>query len=196
MWVVWTFVTFLAFARHATAEIYAYEDASGVTHFTNLRSEIPESERERARVVVSDAWLPSAAPAREAERVEARKEREERVSRRERMLPPPAPPAPPVSIERAGGTVQIQGPLAVAVAEPPVVSAPPAWVWVPPGLVTTAFDRGRSRHRTLRLLMEDVIFVPPHFVVPGVLVSGCPHPVLTYAGGPRYSCLEWLGAVR
>ena len=60
----------------------------------------------------------------------------------------------------AGGAVQINGPLAVAtsrVAESSrratAWSYPPAPWYYP--FVTTSFDRGRSRHQTLRMLLQD-----------------------------------------
>lgn len=197
MWLVWIVMTLHALVSAAAAEIYAYTDSSGVTHFTNLREEIPEAERERARVVVGEAWRPSARPEPEAEGTVRRGERELPRQERDAGLRPPAEVAslPPVQV--MGGTAQIQGPLVVGTAESPVVSFVPAFPWVSPGLVSTSFDRGRSRHRTLRLLMEETVFWPPLVAGPvGPLVAPCPYPILTFAGGPRYSCLEWRAVVR
>jgi hypothetical protein len=54
------------------------------------------------------------------------------------------------------GNVNIQGPLAVARADAsaPYVAVDPYYVDHYP-FVTTAFDRGRSRHQTLRMLLQD-----------------------------------------
>ncbi|MFN8641956.1 MAG: DUF4124 domain-containing protein [Candidatus Binatia bacterium] len=55
----------------------------------------------------------------------------------------------------SGGSIQLVGPLAVADAR----AAQPAWGYEGwPGyfpFVTTGFDRGRSRHQTLRMLLQD-----------------------------------------
>ena len=53
----------------------------------------------------------------------------------------------------AGGAVQINGPLAVASA--PAAVGPGYWPDYYPPFLTTSFDRGRSRHLTLRLLLQD-----------------------------------------
>jgi hypothetical protein len=57
----------------------------------------------------------------------------------------------------AGGTVEIIGPLAVANARSTDQGWGPYYGW--PGgyfpFVTTGFDRGRSRHQTLRMLLQD-----------------------------------------
>jgi hypothetical protein len=60
-----------------------------------------------------------------------------------------------------GGGVQINGPLAVAsnrASEGSGVGYPygfyPPWPWYYP-FVTTGFDGGRSRHQTLRMLLQD-----------------------------------------
>ena len=56
------------------------------------------------------------------------------------------------------GSVQINGPLAVAsVRNSDAGGYPgfyPPWPWYYP-FVTTGFDRGRSRHQTLRMLLQD-----------------------------------------
>jgi hypothetical protein len=60
----------------------------------------------------------------------------------------------------AGGTVQINGPLAIASTRTSEENGGypyglyPSWPWYYP-FVTTGFDRGRSRHQTLRMLLQD-----------------------------------------
>jgi hypothetical protein len=59
-----------------------------------------------------------------------------------------------MSAAGAGGSVRINGPLAVANATSPL----PYYGYLTPSyypLVTTSFDRGRSRYLTLRMLLED-----------------------------------------
>ncbi|GIW43252.1 MAG: hypothetical protein KatS3mg077_0534 [Candidatus Binatia bacterium] len=165
------------------AEIYAWRDADGVRHFTNVREEIPAAYREEAEVVVGAAWVPSARaelPACEAER----------PARQAQVVVVPRPAArreeratvanAPVIAE--GGAVSIQGPLAVAFHD-----TPPAWpVRARVPLVTTAFDLGRSRHLTLRQLAEEQRWIEEFLG----WSPGLPH-LLPFAGGPRPPCVAW-----
>ena len=148
-------------ASAARADIYEWSDASGARHFTNDKRGVPEEYRDTAQVFVADWSHPAeAAPA-----------------------PAPAAPDQPAQAQVAtdltgleaafeaglraamqsgggGGGVQINGPLAVAsnrASEGSGVGYPgfyPPWPWYYP-FVTTGFDGGRSRHQTLRMLLQD-----------------------------------------
>lgn len=141
----------------AHGQIYEWRDATGARHFTNRMDTVPTEQQPGARVLVAEPHK----PASEAE-------------------PPAAPPVEPRreaeviydysnlrdayaaglrdGLALAGGgageaidRVVIHGPLAVAGArvEQPFFS--PSYY----PLVTTSFDRGRSRHLTLRMLLQD-----------------------------------------
>jgi hypothetical protein len=153
------------FASTGRAEVYEWRDDSGARHFTNSMQGVPAEYQTAVRVVVADWDHPAALAPADA--------------------PVPPPPAPPAAAQvvsdnsaldeayaagmRAaqqfggggggGGGVQINGPLAVATnrtsdsAGVPYGFYPP-WPWYYP-LVTTGFDRGRSRHQTIRMLLQD-----------------------------------------
>lgn len=166
----------------AWGEIYSWRDEAGVRHFTNVREEIPPAYRERAEVAVSSVWLPKVEsaptscepeePGRQAQVVVVPGARA-----RERIRPQPAEP-----MVVQGGSVNIEGPLAVAVGPPPVNW--PVWGALP--LITTAFDRGRSRHLTLRQLAEEQRWLQETLGwSPGLLE------LVPFAGGPRPPCVAW-----
>lgn len=155
-------------AGTARADIYEWRDTSGARHFTNNKQAVPAEYQTSARILVAE-WErtvtaePAVAPS----------------------VPPIAQPAlPATTVVRSdavpwdeayaagmraalefggggggGGGVQINGPLAVASARTserddyPGAFYPP-WPWYYP-FVTTSFDRGRSRHQTLRMLLQD-----------------------------------------
>ena len=192
------------------ADIYQWVDAEGVRHYTNLLAEVPLAQRDTMRVVVDEqARRP---PAESTGVVAAEPVPAPAVAR------DGAPTAEGVSVCEAyvdglvrgfeagqalavapTETVEINGPLAVVRA----TSAPaPEWVadWPYEPLVTTAFDRGRSRHLTLRMLLQEQFaidrgapfvyperFLPPYHHAPiGVglnpfLPRGLPH------GTPRHT---------
>lgn len=148
-------------AGAASADILEWRDSNGVSHYTNLKDEIPNEQRDAAQVVVNErARHPQGA---------------ERAADVAPAVPEPRHQAQVIydrsavtqayteGLERgleaarasagSGGAVQINGPLAVANA-----AAPPSYAYLPPyvrPLVSTSFDRGRSRHLTLRLLLQD-----------------------------------------
>ncbi len=162
----------------AAAQVYEWRDASGSRHFTNEVENIPDTQREQARVVVraapprveDDEILSDTladAPAEESIRELRRRLRRER---RERYEPAPErvaqvvydnsfrfPRRQPVAPEVH---VNIDGPLAVSqVIVPPPYPVP---VYVDPGYdyyyepqVSPSFDRGRYRHRTVRMRLQD-----------------------------------------
>lgn len=171
-------------ASVACGEIYLWQDPAGVRHFTNVREEIPAEYRERVQVVVSSVWLP-----KEEFRVED-KACEQEPSRQAQVVVVPERkraaarvatlPTRPIIVQ--GGNVTIEGPLATAFA-PSTVN----WTgWLATPLVTTAFDRGRSRHLTLRQLAEEQIWLQETVGWPVSLWQLVP-----FAGGPRPPCVAW-----
>jgi len=184
----------------ASAQIYQWIDESGARHFTNDPEEIPESERERAEVVVRKprvevVAVPAPAPrapeevsspeaaqvsllAREARRLETerwRLRRERARRERERMEPRQAQVVYDHSLERAAPAAPVQpvvqdvqlnvsGPLAVSqvYVEQTNASGYDPYGYGPFGYdpyaygpaISTAFDRGRYRHRTVRMWLQ------------------------------------------
>lgn len=135
-------------AQIATAQIYEWRDAAGSRHFTTDLEDLPADQRLPPRIFVREsAWRSAAA----TEAVRQDRRREAQVvydhSRRRRAFEPEA---------AQGGERQIDGPLAIVRVEVPQV---PAFGCSPPfgfsPLVTTSFDGGRSRHQTLRMLLQD-----------------------------------------
>jgi hypothetical protein len=156
----------LAAISSARADILVWRDADGVRHYTNRADAVP-SDLTAEVLIRGDARVEPPAPAVVAE------------------PPAPAGPVVASDIARldeayragltaglglaadsgggggggaaAGGTVEIVGPLAVANARTTDAGWGPYSGW--PGgyfpFVTTGFDRGRSRHQTLRMLLQD-----------------------------------------
>lgn len=180
----------------ATADIIEWQDASGVRHYTNLKEEVPKESRDAAQVVVNEAarWPAGVAvgspaapqtaseePRREAEVVYDRSQTSAYIEGWRAGI------AANMPSENSGGSVQINGPLAVANALAP--SPYPAYVapyYYP--FVTTSFDRGRSRHLTLRMLLQHQFALdrdgpfayidyrqPPSIALNPFLPRGLPH---------------------
>ena len=181
------------------ADIYEWRDAAGLRHYTNVLADVPAEQQAAARKMIVEPPASSA-----------------------RAESPPAAAVPPhlaeVVVDPAslrdayaegvregaalaarapvsGGSVQINGPLAVSIAE--ASRAPRFEDALPyPPLVTTSFDRGRSRHQTLRMVLQDQFqfdrdgpFVYEGLIPPGPgpalhtrLPRGLPH---EGRGGPR-----------
>jgi len=158
------------------ADILEWRDASGARHFTNQRETVPAAHRGSAEVLIVDvprldppaaarAPLPPAAPPQLAPT-----EPDERYLAGLRAgmrlgADTDAGGSGGGAAEggaAAGGSVEINGPLAVTTVHVSDPAADGAWF---PGaygdwsgylsLVTTSFDRGRSRHQTLRMLLQD-----------------------------------------
>lgn len=165
-------VVLLAVPALARADILMWRDAHGVTHYTNSRALVPADAV--AALVLEEA---PAAPDAVAAAIESA----------------PADPEPPrmaqvvydpsvLAAAYAEGwqrgmamvqqtqngapvTVQINGPLVGGGGYGGIVD--PFWPYAP-SLVTTSFDGGRSRHLTLRMLMQDQFAVDregPYLVV-------------------------------
>jgi hypothetical protein len=155
----------------AGAQVYEWRDPSGSRHFTNDLEGIPDAQREGARVVVRAEPVRQADPAAtDADAEESPRERRRR-ERRERYAREPVRSAQVVydnsfRFQRPQAAVpdvyvNIEGPLAVSqVVVPP---APPVPVFLQDPyydpyyepLVSTSFDRGRYRHRTVRMRLQD-----------------------------------------
>jgi uncharacterized protein DUF4124 len=160
-------VILLCCSGAAGADIIEWQDADGVRHYTNLKGEVPKEQAASTRVVVDEvarqpAGTSDAAgesrpapqsiePRREAEVVYDRSQLSEAYLRGLRRG---LETAGIVAGGGGGGGVRINGPLAIANAARPA----PYYDQYYPGyypLLTTSFDRGRSRHLTLRLLLQD-----------------------------------------
>lgn len=160
----------LAFPSLAGADIFMWRDERGVKHYTNSKDLVPAETS--AILVVRDAPAPPpelrvAAPAPSRPAIEAR-DFEEAVDesiiasayaqgyQRALANTQQQAAAPPVN-------VQINGPFVAAAASGGNdyggyggYGYGPNWLdYNSPALVTTSFDRGRSRHLTLRMLMQD-----------------------------------------
>jgi hypothetical protein len=154
-------------ATAASADIVEWKDAEGVRHYTNIEAEVPPAYRQSVLVVVNEQARPIPA----AESTEAPGQQPVVAKADEPVRPaegahdwPPGTEAYLAGLERglqlgravrAGGDVNIIGPLAVASA---AGAGPGVGYFLPSPvvpLVTTSFDRGRSRHRTLRMLLQD-----------------------------------------
>jgi hypothetical protein len=165
-WAVIAAATLLAGA--ARADVYEWRDPSGARHFTNSKQGVPAEYQAAAHIIVAD-WEHYPAAEAPAPAVPA-------------AAAPPQPAQAEVATEGppwneayaagmraamelgggggAGGSVQINGPLAIASVRTPQTyggypsALYPPWPWYYP-FVTTSFDRGRSRHQTLRMLLQD-----------------------------------------
>jgi hypothetical protein len=148
----------------AGADIIEWRDADGVRHYTNLKAEVPKEQERATRVIVDElARCPDggAVPAVALQPVPPQRESRheaEVVYDRSRLseaylrgLQRGLEAAGVVAGGGAGGGVQINGPLAVVKTANPLPDYYPGYY----PLVTTSFDRGRSRHLTLRMLLQD-----------------------------------------
>jgi hypothetical protein len=158
--VVLALLLYVGAAAHA--DIYEWRDANGNRHFTNLLTNVPAAQQPDARVIVTataptELGVPAAAPPAEAPRTEAQ------IVYDYSRQPDPYTQGLEDGIALARsvapadeGDVYINGPLAVANADPYVaVTTPYPYYYPEYPLVTTSFDRGRSRHKTLRMLLQD-----------------------------------------
>jgi hypothetical protein len=161
----------------ASADILEWRDASGARHFTNHRETVPAAHRDRAEVLIVDVPRPD--PPAEAVRAPLAQAAPPPVSPAEaderylaglragmRLGADTAAAGGGGGAAEggaaAGGSVEINGPLAVTTVHVSDTAGDGAWF---PGaygdwsgylpLVTTSFDRGRSRHQTLRMLLQD-----------------------------------------
>jgi hypothetical protein len=149
------------------AEIYEWRDASGARHFTNNKQGVPAEYQASTRILVADWQSPPdvPVPAAAASTAPAPAQRAEVVADAVVWDAGYQAGVQDAMIDGGGGgggggAVQINGPLAVATSRASE-SMPgfgyglyPPWPWYYP-FVTTGFDRGRSRHQTLRMLLQD-----------------------------------------
>jgi hypothetical protein len=148
----------LTWARVSSAQIYEWRDSDGSRHFTTDVEDLPLDQRQNPQVVVrQSAWGTDTAPVA-ADPAESRRRSEAQVVYDPSYRARRGASAPVAANEG----VYIQGPLAVASVELAQLGADGAYpvpVAVVPvaalPLVTTSFDRGRSRHQTLRMLLQD-----------------------------------------
>lgn len=155
----------------AAADIFEWRDADGVTHYTNLQAEVPKEHEQAVQVVVDERGResqgktepgcePAAAVTQPAAIPETRRQAQvvydqsavvtAYIAGVERGL---AAAQQGAAAGGQDGGVFLHGPLAVANA----TSAPPYYAYPPYELplLTTPFDRGRSRYLTVRQLIDD-----------------------------------------
>ena len=139
---------------------------SGARHFTNSKQGVPAEYQDRAAHAdrrMATARPPRLGPVRAAAGAGTGRRAGPRWCRMRGATPTLAGVRAGMELGggvAAGGGVQINGPLAVATsrAQRTLRRLPgrfyPPWPWYYP-FVTTSFDRGRSRHQTLRMLLQD-----------------------------------------
>lgn len=146
----------------AAADIYAWRDADGVTHYTNSRKQVP-ADAEVAVLLEEEVTAGPSASAETSERPAPEATRGATVVYDESALEAAFAEgwqrgiANAREVEREPRVeVRILGPLVAAGGGggAGIVEAA-SYGWSYPPLVTTSFDRGRSRHQTLRMLMQD-----------------------------------------
>jgi hypothetical protein len=160
----------------AAADIFEWRDASGARHFTNHHETVPAAHRGSAELLIADVPrldLPAGAaraslpPTTMPQPTTEPDERYLAGLRAGLRLGAENGGGGGGGVAAEGGAVvagavEINAPLAVTTVH---VSDPvPDGLWFPadyaggPGylpLVTTSFDRGRSRHQTLRMLLQE-----------------------------------------
>ncbi|HUI27279.1 MAG TPA: DUF4124 domain-containing protein [Candidatus Kryptonia bacterium] len=143
----------LASVRSTQADIFEWQDADGVRHFTNSKADVPSAES--PQVVVAERNAPSIADAPVAPAVASEPPRQAQVvydtNQAAEAYLQGLQQGLALAQRGVGNDVTINGPLAVAGARGGEV---PWYPYYQP-LVTTGFDHGRSRHRTLRMLLQE-----------------------------------------
>lgn len=159
-------VIFVCWAAVASADILEWQDSSGVRHYTNMKAAVPKEQQQAVRVVVDEtARQPSGEAAAPSASTPPTGSEGGEHARQAQVVFDTSEPARAylAGLERglelgqtlnSGGSVAVHGPLTVSNAA--AVPSYPGYL-APFGypLVTTSFDRGRSRHLTLRMLLED-----------------------------------------
>jgi Domain of unknown function (DUF4124) len=148
----------IVLAGEARAEIYEWRDSSGSRHFTNNKESLPLEQRAAARVFVAEP--PPSSPVAAAEPAAAEAPREAQVVYDELATRRAYAAGLRDGLALVSGTqppatagVQINGPLAIASARTADSAYGVPLSYGP--FVTSSFDRGRSRHLTLRMLLQD-----------------------------------------
>jgi len=169
----------------AWAQIYEWRDAGGSRHFTNDLEDIPDAQREGARVVVRaapvrDADFAADSGGSEEEIEESPRERRRRLRRERYEREPvrsaqvvydnsfrfarPEPPAVPDVFVNIDGPLSVSQVIVPQAPPVPIVFEGPRYdpvydYYYGPQYygpqVSTAFDRGRFRHRTVRMRLQD-----------------------------------------
>ncbi len=152
-------VVLAALAAVASADIVEWTDNAGVTHYTNLKGEVPSQQVVQV-VVVEQVWLPQGPASPDA--------KQDPVAPAQGPAAPPQPPRDTVDeVLRAyaagldsglasnvstGGSVYISGPLAVTISPPMSYGGYvlPGYDWLPgyyPFLTTSVIGRHRGPGR-------------------------------------------------
>lgn len=166
----------------ARADIYMWRDPQGVKHYTNAKDLVPADAgasvmlEEPAHPATRETAEPVPPPARDVrpardtetaydqgavEAAYAAGWQQGIAAAQQMRIAVPPPQAQPVSI-------QFNAPLAIAAGGGNGGYAPSWFDYNYPALVTTSFDNGRSRHLTLRMLLQDQFAIDreaPYFIV-------------------------------
>ncbi|HVN87555.1 MAG TPA: hypothetical protein VMW17_22190 [Candidatus Binatia bacterium] len=135
------------------ADIVEWQDAEGVRHFTNSKEEVPGGER--ARVVIAERPAPATGVVSDAPPAPgiAESPKQAQVVYDYSLLTDAYAQGvvAGLALARDTGSTTINQPIALSGAR----GGDDGRFFYSPPLVTTSFDRGRSRHLTLRMLLED-----------------------------------------
>ncbi len=167
-------VVLLLASTMGRADVIEYRDHEGVRHFTNIAAEVPEEYRDVAKNVISEEQWRSKAP---------------EPAPPAAVVPPPPPrvvrAAVPEAVYRDGFDAGLAyGRAAAAPAPRPevvqpqvIINAPvpvpvPDYSWSLPPVQFSAFDGGRTRHITRRMIEQNLAwhdepyfnYGPPVFV--------------------------------
>ena len=154
------FLCLLALPSLARADILMWRDAQGVKHYTNRRALVPDQET--AAVVLEE--LPQVQTASAAAAAPAAPPAPTEPGRIAQVVYDPSALAAAYAEGLQRGLASVQqtqyaAPVSVNINGPLVGGGyggyvDPFWPY-DPSLITTSFDGGRSRHLTLRMLMQD-----------------------------------------
>jgi hypothetical protein len=172
----------------AVADILEWQDADGVSHYTNLKGEIPKEQEGATRVVVDEAARQSAAPSPPAvaeepaprapepqAQTEVVSDRTDETDAYVRGVLRGIESARSAADDRGDTIVQINGPLAIVDAATPAAYSEPSYPWLyppgyPPGFfpgwyapgffpgVGTPFGHGRLRHWQRQAKVDSFLF--------------------------------------
>ena len=132
----------------ARADIVEWQDAQGVRHFTNSKDDVPGGEP--ARVVIAEHTAPAATTSVAPEPASEPPRQAQVVYDYSQVTDAYlAGLQEGLSLAGRNPTETINQPVAIAGAR-----GNDSWYPYYEPLVTTSFDHGRSRHRTLRMLLE------------------------------------------
>lgn len=146
------------------AQIWGWQDAEGVRRFTNQRESIPEEYRDQAKVLVRKVDEPAdvSPPAAPKEQGGAAAKPAPRMAQVVYDEPPPSTDylqgvADGMQRSQRRLDLDLERLTTPAVVVLPPINLPPSYYPQPiySPWITTPFDGGRTRHRTLRMALQD-----------------------------------------